>query len=138
MRRRWRAQDTRRIELEQYPLAEHYLQDAVKRDPNDTDSAERLKTTEMVLRMDPYQRQISSDRTRSIGHRSVYHCGRKIAALRGTQRRWRGWGRCAGGKPERRVVGVETADHDTRFAKKFRAWRIRRWIWCSESSGKRA
>ena len=46
-------------ELQQYSLAEHYLQDAIKRDPNDKESAERLKTTEMVLRMDPYQRQIS-------------------------------------------------------------------------------
>jgi tetratricopeptide (TPR) repeat protein len=46
-------------ELQQYSLAEHYLQDAVKRDPNDKESAERLNTTEIVLRMDPYQRQIS-------------------------------------------------------------------------------
>ncbi len=54
-------------ELQQYSLAEHYLQDAIKRDPNDKDSAERLKTTEMVLRMDPYQRQISqTDRVRLV------------------------------------------------------------------------
>ncbi|MGE5056353.1 MAG: tetratricopeptide repeat protein [Acidobacteriota bacterium] len=54
-------------ELQQYSLAEHYLQDAIKRDPNDKDSAERLKTTEMVLRMDPYQRQISqSERVRLV------------------------------------------------------------------------
>jgi predicted Zn-dependent protease len=54
-------------ELQQYSLAEHYLQDVIKRDPNDKDSAERLKTTEMVLRMDPYQRQISqSERVRLV------------------------------------------------------------------------
>jgi tetratricopeptide (TPR) repeat protein len=54
-------------ELGQYSLAQHYLQDAIKRDPNDKDSAERLKTTEMVLRMDPYQRQISqSERDRLV------------------------------------------------------------------------
>ena len=47
-------------ELGQYPLAEHYLQDAVKQDPHDSATAERLKTTEMVLRMDPYRRKISS------------------------------------------------------------------------------
>ncbi len=47
-------------ELGQYPVAEHYLQDAVKQDRNDSASAERLKTTEMVLRMDPFRRQISS------------------------------------------------------------------------------
>ena len=46
-------------ELGQYRLAQHYLDDAVKRDPTDTQSAERLKTTEMVLRMDPFRRQLS-------------------------------------------------------------------------------
>ena len=54
-------------ELQQYSLAEHYLQDAIKRDPGDKDSAERLKTAEMVLRMDPYQRQISqTERVRLV------------------------------------------------------------------------
>jgi tetratricopeptide (TPR) repeat protein len=54
-------------ELGQYPLAEHYLQEAVKQDPNDNASAERLKTTDMVLRMDPYRRRISvSERNRLV------------------------------------------------------------------------
>lgn len=48
-------------ELGQYSLAQHYLQEAVKLDPRDSASAERLKTTEMVLQMDPYQRKISTD-----------------------------------------------------------------------------
>jgi hypothetical protein len=47
------------FQLSRYPLAEHYLQAAVKTDPGDMPSAERLKATEMVLRMDPFQRKIS-------------------------------------------------------------------------------
>ena len=43
-------------ELGQYPVAQQYLQEAVKRDPGDKQSAERLKITEMVLRMDPFRR----------------------------------------------------------------------------------
>jgi tetratricopeptide (TPR) repeat protein len=47
------------FELGRYPLAEHYLQAAVAGNSSDTQSADRLKTTEMVLRMDPFRRQIS-------------------------------------------------------------------------------
>ncbi len=54
-------------ELGQYPLAQRYLQEALKRDPNDGGSAERLKTTQMILRMDPFQRQISvAERNRLV------------------------------------------------------------------------
>jgi tetratricopeptide (TPR) repeat protein len=48
-------------ELGQYSLAQRYLQEAVKRNPSDSQSAERLKTTELVLRMDPFRRDISMD-----------------------------------------------------------------------------
>jgi tetratricopeptide (TPR) repeat protein len=47
------------FQLGRYPLAERYLEGAVAANPNDTQSAERLKTTQLVLRMDPFQRQIS-------------------------------------------------------------------------------
>jgi tetratricopeptide (TPR) repeat protein len=47
------------FQLGRYPLAQQYLQAAVKADASDMRSAERLKTTEMVLRMDPFQRKIS-------------------------------------------------------------------------------
>jgi tetratricopeptide (TPR) repeat protein len=47
------------FELERYSLAQRYLQSAVAANPSDTGSAERLKTAEMVLRMDPYRRHIS-------------------------------------------------------------------------------
>lgn len=48
------------FQLGRYPLAEHYLQAAVAVNPADTESAERLKITELVLRMDPFSRQISA------------------------------------------------------------------------------
>ena len=55
------------FELGQYPLAEHFLQMALSEDPNDTEAAERLKTAEMVVRMDPFRNQISStERNRII------------------------------------------------------------------------
>ncbi len=48
------------FELGQYPVAEHYLQMALSENPNDTQAEERLKTAEMVVRMDPFRNQISS------------------------------------------------------------------------------
>ncbi len=46
------------FQLGRYAVAEHYLQTAMALNPNDTDSEERLKTTQLVLRMDPFRRQI--------------------------------------------------------------------------------
>jgi tetratricopeptide (TPR) repeat protein len=55
------------FELGQYAVAEHYLEMAVLEDPKDTPAAERLKTAEMVVRMDPFRDQISSaERNRII------------------------------------------------------------------------
>lgn len=48
------------LQLGRYPLAERYLQAAGAENPGDTQSAERLKTTQLVLRMDPFRRQISA------------------------------------------------------------------------------
>lgn len=47
------------FELGRYPLAQHYLQAAVSANPNDKQSSQLLMTTEMVLQMDPFRRQIS-------------------------------------------------------------------------------
>lgn len=47
------------FELGRYALAQHYLQAAVTADPSDAQSATRLRTTELVLRMDPFRRQLS-------------------------------------------------------------------------------
>lgn len=55
------------FELGQYSEAEHFLQLAVSENPNDTEAAERLKTAEMVVRMDPFRNPISSaERNRII------------------------------------------------------------------------
>ena len=55
------------FELGRYPLAQRYLQAAVAADPTDTQSAARLKTAELVLHMDPFQRRISvSERHRIV------------------------------------------------------------------------
>lgn len=47
------------FELGRYPLAQHYLQSAVAANPNDKQSSQLLMTSEMVLQMDPFRRQIS-------------------------------------------------------------------------------
>jgi tetratricopeptide (TPR) repeat protein len=47
------------FQLGRYPLAERYLQAAVAGNSSDSQSADRLETTQMVLRMDPFRRQIS-------------------------------------------------------------------------------
>jgi len=55
------------LELGRYPQAQRYLQEAVKENPDDTESAERLKMVQMVVRMDPFRRQISgAERSRAV------------------------------------------------------------------------
>lgn len=55
------------FELGHYPLAERYLQAAVSENSSDVQSGERLRTTELVLRMDPFRRQIAAaDRDRIV------------------------------------------------------------------------
>jgi len=57
------------FELQRYFLAQHDLQAATALNPQDTQSAERLKTAELVLQMDPYRRQISAvERNRLVMH----------------------------------------------------------------------
>jgi tetratricopeptide (TPR) repeat protein len=55
------------FQLQRYSLAQHYLQDAVEASPHDKKSADLLKTTQLVLRMDPFRPQISAaDRNRIV------------------------------------------------------------------------
>jgi tetratricopeptide (TPR) repeat protein len=54
------------FELGRYPQAQRYLQAAVAADAGDAESAARLKTTELVLQMDPFQRQISMTQRNKI------------------------------------------------------------------------
>lgn len=48
------------FELGRYPVAERYLGEAVAADPEDSQSANLLKTTRFVLIMDPYRLQLST------------------------------------------------------------------------------
>lgn len=55
------------FELGQYPLALEYLQAAIGVNPNDTQSADQLKITRLVLNMDPFRRELSvSQRNRAV------------------------------------------------------------------------
>ena len=47
------------FELGRYSQAERYLQAAVTANPSDAQLADQLKDTALVLRMDPFRRQIS-------------------------------------------------------------------------------
>ncbi|HKF47347.1 MAG TPA: tetratricopeptide repeat protein [Terracidiphilus sp.] len=50
---------TAAFEMGNYELAEGYLRSAINEAPGDRDSAALLETTEQVLRLDPFRRQIS-------------------------------------------------------------------------------
>lgn len=55
------------FQLGRYLLAQQYLQTATRANPNDTESAQRLQMTEMVLSMDPFRPQISTaDRNQDV------------------------------------------------------------------------
>jgi hypothetical protein len=55
------------FQLGRYTLAEHYLQAAVAGNVRDSASVDRLKTTEMVLHLDPYRPDISkTERNRLV------------------------------------------------------------------------
>jgi tetratricopeptide (TPR) repeat protein len=55
------------LQLGQYADARDYLRAAVTQDPKDSDSAERLKITELVLQLDPFRPQLSvAERNRSV------------------------------------------------------------------------
>jgi len=54
-------------ELAAYPSAKHYLQGAVAANPDDSASADLLKTVSLVLETDPFRRQLSaSQRDRAV------------------------------------------------------------------------
>ena len=55
------------FQLGRYQLAQQYLESATRVSPNDTESAQRLLMTEMVLGMDPFRAQISpADRNKNV------------------------------------------------------------------------
>jgi tetratricopeptide (TPR) repeat protein len=68
------------FELGRYPLAQRYLQTAVSKNPDDADSATRLKTTEEVLRMDPFSRQVSAVERNRIAVEAFAAAGDRLKA----------------------------------------------------------
>jgi len=68
------------FQLGRYPLAERYLQAAVAGNSSDTQSADRLKTTELVLRMDPFRRQISVDERDQIVVEAFATAGKRLSS----------------------------------------------------------
>jgi len=65
-------------ELGQYRLAQQYLQEAVRRAPGDTQSAERLKTTELILRRDPFQRHVTTAERNRLVMQAFETAGRRL------------------------------------------------------------
>lgn len=65
-------------EVGQYSLAQHYLEDAVKRNPTDHQSAERLKTAEMVLQMNPFRRQLSTQQRNRLVIEAFRTAGKRL------------------------------------------------------------
>ena len=70
------------FELRQYGLAQHYLQAALAANANDTASADRLKTTQMVLQMDPFRRQIPSAERDQIVVEAFQAAGQRLSACK--------------------------------------------------------
>ena len=68
------------FESGRYPVAYRYLQAAVTGNPSDAQSAARLKTTELVLEMDPFQRQISAAQRNQIAIRAFTAAGERLKA----------------------------------------------------------
>jgi tetratricopeptide (TPR) repeat protein len=66
------------FELGRYPLAESYLEAAVSDDPNDRESDDRLKTTKLVLRMDPFRRQTSVAERNRIAVEAFETAGQRL------------------------------------------------------------
>jgi tetratricopeptide (TPR) repeat protein len=68
------------FELGRYPEARKYLQSAVEANSDDAESAALLKTTELVLSMDPFQRQVSMAERNRIVIKAFAVAGERIKA----------------------------------------------------------
>ena len=66
------------FELGRYDLAQRYLEAAVAANPNDVQSGELLKTTELVLRMDPFRRQIPVEQRHQIVIQAFNAAGERL------------------------------------------------------------
>jgi len=130
------------FELGRYPQAHRYLQSAVAADAADTQSASLLKTTlettlnttDLVLKMDPFQRQISMAQRNRIVVEAFATAGERIK-------------RCGSQKssPPSTASQPELAESWTKMKPRVTLgglqrdpdiWWSRLWTWCSTSSGK--
>jgi tetratricopeptide (TPR) repeat protein len=66
------------FELGRYPLAQRYLAEAVAANPKDLQSLDRLKTVELVVRMDPFRRQIPVDQRNRIVIQAFEAAGERL------------------------------------------------------------
>jgi tetratricopeptide (TPR) repeat protein len=66
------------FELGRYPLAQRYLQAAVSASPSDTQSAAQLRTADLVLQLDPFQRQISVRQRNQIVTEAFNAAGQRL------------------------------------------------------------
>ncbi len=73
------------FQLGRYPLAQRYLEEAVAGTPSDTRSADQLKMTEMVLKMDPFRRQLSVAQRAKIVISAFATAGERLRACRAAQ-----------------------------------------------------
>jgi tetratricopeptide (TPR) repeat protein len=68
------------FQLGRYPPAERYLQAALNANPNDKQSADRLETTELVLRTDPFRPQISAAERAQIVVEAFAIAGQRLSS----------------------------------------------------------
>jgi predicted Zn-dependent protease len=68
------------FELGRYAVAKSYLESAVSADPNDAQATDRLKTAVLVLKMDPFRRQISAAERGRIVIEAFQTAGKRLAS----------------------------------------------------------
>jgi hypothetical protein len=66
------------FELGRYAVAERYLKAAVTANPHDAEGATRLKITELVLQMDPFQQRIPNARKNQIVVEAFAAAGQRL------------------------------------------------------------
>jgi len=72
------------FELRRFPLAQRYLQAAVRANANDTASEERLKATQLVVDMDPFRRQLAANERDRIVVQAFQTAGERLKSCRMT------------------------------------------------------
>ena len=73
------------FQLGRYALAQRYLQSAVAANPSDAQNAVRLKTTELVLQMDPFRRQLSVAQRNRVVIEAFAAAGQRLKSCFGTE-----------------------------------------------------